>query len=582
MGLGLSSLALFGGGGWALKPYLDALLFARRGEVVLNHVLDASRFYRDLSPSVDGRELWYVATALHGRRLHSMDIVTRREKVVWPESEVGRVYGWSPDGTYLALTVLGERVRAEDFRQRVEFPQEEQLAILVATNDTRMLLERPPGGIDADAMWLTPRRLIFTRYDMVSKSRMNMVLDLSSGEQAPLPTPALPLVVMDSNRVAYSDGLNVFAITLAPLQTNRMTHFRKGDHDPPRWLRYDGGEDAFLFCARPRNSDKRLLYRAHATSGHTQILNEQDTYNGQWLGEGGFAYVANHDNVFQLAVMPSAAQALTTLFADDGVVSYTAAPLRQSIFAIAAVEGRPPGLWCYRWQHDELIELTGMPPGTPRARVVEWSVNSSDGLRIPCVVVVPPRIRRDAHPAIILVPPRTGQFKRMWEPESQLLASLGFYYAAVNYRGCDGYGRAYSESGNTGMAINDVLALYRELLARENIDPSRMYLFSQSDGAALASAVVGAQPELWRGVVFKQPGGFSPASVSASWPAVLLCMGDQDRSFDAIRRSVHESQDLGVDLRLVVLRNAGHTLQYYPLAFARQEQAILRFLATAR
>lgn len=58
-----------------------------------------------------------------------------------------------------------------------------------------------------------------------------------------------------------------------------------------------------------------------------------------------------------------------------------------------------------------------------------------------------------------------------------MFANGGFYYAAINYRGCDGYGRGYSELSDPVNAARDVLALREKLISEHpEIDRKNVFL----------------------------------------------------------------------------------------------------------
>ena len=105
-------------------------------------------------------------------------------------------------------------------------------------------------------------------------------------------------------------------------------------------------------------------------------------------------------------------------------------------------------------------------------------------------------------------------------------------------------------------------------------------MFSQSGGASIAASVLNAHPELWRGVVFKQssPGSLK-SSADHSRARVLILMGTQDRSYETIRSQAQAAEKDGSLVKFVSLSGAGHTITYYPNAFAEQERQIVRFLA---
>lgn len=81
-----------------------------------------------------------------------------------------------------------------------------------------------------------------------------------------------------------------------------------------------------------------------------------------------------------------------------------------------------------------------------------------------------------------------------FDPEVQFIASLGFAVLQVNFRGSDGYGRAFREAGhgNFGTGIeDDIDAAIDHVLAHHPLDAGRMCMLGSSYGgySALVAAV---------------------------------------------------------------------------------------------
>ena len=76
-------------------------------------------------------------------------------------------------------------------------------------------------------------------------------------------------------------------------------------------------------------------------------LTEEHTYNGKWVQGGhGYAYIANINNAFFLAVRPENPAENTNLFTRGHIDRYTPTPSGDRLFAIATPHhGTPCGLW---------------------------------------------------------------------------------------------------------------------------------------------------------------------------------------------------------------------------------------------
>jgi dipeptidyl aminopeptidase/acylaminoacyl peptidase len=138
------------------------------------------------------------------------------------------------------------------------------------------------------------------------------------------------------------------------------------------------------------------------------------------------------------------------------------------------------------------------------ARAEVLHVKSRDGLPIEAYLTLPPGQGR--HP--LIVHPHGGPVDvrddRLFDPEVQFLASLGYAVLQVNYRGSDGYGKAFRDAGRKqwGTGIEDDLdAALQDVLAHYPVDAQRMCVVGASYGgySALESAL--RWPDRFRCVV---------------------------------------------------------------------------------
>lgn len=91
-----------------------------------------------------------------------------------------------------------------------------------------------------------------------------------------------------------------------------------------------------------------------------------------------------------------------------------------------------------------------------------------------------------------------------FDPEVQFLASLGYAVLRVNYRGSDGYGRAFREAGrrNYGTLIeDDIGAAIDEVLAKYPLDRTRICAVGSSYGGYSAMVMAMRWPDRFRCVV---------------------------------------------------------------------------------
>jgi dipeptidyl aminopeptidase/acylaminoacyl peptidase len=129
------------------------------------------------------------------------------------------------------------------------------------------------------------------------------------------------------------------------------------------------------------------------------------------------------------------------------------------------------------------------------------SVKAPDGLPIEAYLTLPPGQER--RPLVVM--PHGGPVgvsdHQHFNPEVQFLASLGYAVLQVNFRGSDGYGKAFREAGygKQGTLIeDDVDSAIREVLASQPVDPQRMCVVGASYGGYSALVSTMRWPDRFR------------------------------------------------------------------------------------
>ena len=162
--------------------------------------------------------------------------------------------------------------------------------------------------------------------------------------------------------------------------------------------------------------------------------------------------------------------------------------------------------------------------------------------------------------------------QRSFGPRSQLLANLGFYFLAVNYRGVDGYGRNYSDAYNPSNAAQDVLAAYQWLINNPGVDQNNIFIFSMSGGTPIVLELLHLTPEHWRGVAIDKPSSIdNPSRFNAiKMPPLLLISGDQDQALPSVNKFIEWTKNNSVPARIIIYTNAAHIT--YDLKSRKQSQ----------
>ncbi|MFK8030057.1 MAG: alpha/beta hydrolase family protein [Gammaproteobacteria bacterium] len=136
--------------------------------------------------------------------------------------------------------------------------------------------------------------------------------------------------------------------------------------------------------------------------------------------------------------------------------------------------------------------------------VVSVGYSARDGVKIPSFVTLPPTIKDGSQlkklPFVIL--PHGGPYGRdekRFDYFAQFFATRGFGVMQMNFRGSDGYGKAFEDSGRKNWVVmqEDVEDGARSLIERGYADPDRICIAGWSYGgyAALMGAL--KSPELY-------------------------------------------------------------------------------------
>jgi dipeptidyl aminopeptidase/acylaminoacyl peptidase len=201
---------------------------------------------------------------------------------------------------------------------------------------------------------------------------------------------------------------------------------------------------------------------------------------------------------------------------------------------------------------------------------------SKDGFEIEAYLTLPERKGQEKLPLILF--PHGGPVgvrdTRHFDPEVQFLAAHGYAVLQVNFRGSDGFGRAFREAANRGegtLIEDDIDTALAAALERHPLDEKRMCALGSSYGgySALISAI--RWPERFRCVVsiagITDQALFFTASDSGRSKEVRerleRMIGDPNQDMSAMQRNsplyrtdeldlpvmlVHGAEDLRVDM----------------------------------
>ena len=179
--------------------------------------------------------------------------------------------------------------------------------------------------------------------------------------------------------------------------------------------------------------------------------------------------------------------------------------------SITAAAVRPDGAVWYRGHNGEhparlletghtepLLQPTG--PEAPLGRSFEpWWFSNPHGQQVHGFLVHPEG--DGPFPVIMRVHggPHSVDMDR-WAPDIQAHVDAGFLVAMVNYRGSEGFGRAWRDelTGNVGfLELEDVLAGLDDIVGKGLADPARAVLAGWSWGGYVTLLGMGRHPDRW-------------------------------------------------------------------------------------
>ncbi len=187
--------------------------------------------------------------------------------------------------------------------------------------------------------------------------------------------------------------------------------------------------------------------------------------------------------------------------------------------SITAAAVRPDGTVWYRGhrgEHPARLLATGSSepllapdgPDAPVGRPFEtWWFENPHGQRVHGFLVRPEG--DGPHPVMMRVHggPHSVDMDR-WAPDVQAHVDAGFLVAMVNYRGSEGFGRAWRDAltGNIGfLELEDVLAGLDDLVGHGLADPARAVLAGWSWGGYVTLLGAGRHPDRWVSLIAGVP-----------------------------------------------------------------------------
>jgi len=165
----------------------------------------------------------------------------------------------------------------------------------------------------------------------------------------------------------------------------------------------------------------------------------------------------------------------------------------------------PGGLYSYTASDASPIRLTRMYNGIKSedtGDVVAVKYTARDGQKIPAFVTMPPGVKSPKNLPFIVLPhggPYARDSKR-FDYLAQFFATRGYGVLQMNFRGSDGYGKAYADAGRNNWIVmqQDVEDGTRWLYEKGYADKSRTCIAGWSYGGYAALMGVSTDPDLYK------------------------------------------------------------------------------------
>jgi acetyl esterase/lipase len=258
------------------------------------------------------------------------------------------------------------------------------------------------------------------------------------------------------------------------------------------------GQSDGLFLERLSNGERTLVFR-HPTADIYQVV--KDLRSGHinavgMLDRGNIRYAYIDDD------LGLAADQLAGQFSGANIHLINQSPNGDRVLIEVQAFDRPGSFHSWDRKAEALQTLASAMPWLDEGLLAATSSGEvrSHGLEIPYLLTYP-KNGQPPYPIILL--PHGGPIgiadNNAYDPVAQLFASRGFAVLQVNYRGSAGYSDSFLEAGKREWGrkiLDDILAAYREVQQRPEIDASRGCAVGGSYGGYAALMIAIRHPQL--------------------------------------------------------------------------------------
>jgi hypothetical protein len=525
-----------------------------------------------------GTQMLYARNGEKGVEIYLLNLTTLERKLLAlvsaPESarmNYFHLFGWSPNDGYLIYSMTVDQPNRRMF-------------ICTAEGSVLRYFSAPQSM--HEGIWLSNESMVFmdefgNLYVYNMEENVNLGNYRSRGLTA-LPqaadhdraTPSFVLTRLSDTSFAYGRAGNIWVVDLASGYNRQLT---ETGAKTLAWLDFNPGNREYLYCQALDNSLlHRYLYRFSPTMPDNQCkqLTSNITFKGQWLYDGGFAYVGTISNRNFISVETIDQGLRTNLFFGGNIYSYSLNPERSKVYAAASADYEPLSIWEYDIRSKRLRPVVpGVASEFRYSRVltpIERVATNVNGRAVPYYYLQPSGFASGRKYPVVI----NGVSDNRYTTGPQFLANVGIVYVSI-----DRNGLASSDILNS--AFDDALAVYSDLLQNPEIDSSRIYIAGASAVTGVVAELVNYRPEMWRGVVLMSPVAFpSVPSQRKYFPSVLISIGELDlERKKSCEMFVRNARLASVSLRMVVHAGAAHKLETTRLIQERYRE-IAKFILT--
>jgi len=439
---------------------------------------------------------------------------------------------WSPDGQWIAFLSGREYRRGSQAEGRPKT----QIWLISASGGEALQLTDMKGGVSGSFSWSPDgKRIAFTavepeteeeqkrareKRDMIHVDRfikMNQLwmVDIESRQARQLVSDKAdlrdPQWSPDGRQIAFvkrptpkaDDGL-FSDVLIAPAEggSPRLLFKNVGPDSSPVWSP-DGRSIAWLSGERPQSGGQNDIMVIPAGGGEARNLTaafDRNESNATWSPDGQTIYFeANMGANRYIFTVPSAGGPVKQLLdGTRGVGSVSISADGRTMAFTSSDPLAPADVWVANADGTNARALTAMNPQLSEFRLgstelVRWK--NPDGEEIEGVLVKPVDFRAGSRYPLILEPHggpagiQQTRFNGTW----QVYAGRGYVVFAPNFRGSDGYGKAFIEAnvGKWGVVdFQDIMSGVDHVISLGFVDPERMGVEGWSYGGYMSQFIV--------------------------------------------------------------------------------------------